>query len=279
MSERVREWARRLRARIIIVLVILLLVLVALAPLIIVRLEAGELGVRYKLLGGGTEIDYVYQEGVHVIYPWDTMFHYNARVQEIESTVDLLTRNGLPLTFLLTIRYRPEREMLGVLHKEVGPDYARIIVLPQITTVLRQNIGRMTAEDVYTTQRAVLEQMFSEAIEGLAQNYVVVDFIGIRTVTFPKLVQTAIEEKIRERHMADAYEFKLDREQKEARRKGIEAEGFKTFNATVAESLSEEILRWQGILATQAIAESTNSKVIVIGNGDQGLPVILGAGK
>lgn len=274
-----KDWVRLQRMRVFIVVLILIFVAAVLAPLIIVRIDSGRVGVRYWLFGGGTETDRIYQEGVQFIFPWDTMHLYNVRVQEIPHEVDLLTKNGLAVKFFLSIRYRPERELAGVLHKTVGPEYVDTIVRPQVTEVLRRNVGKMSAEELYTTKRAVLEEMFAEAIENLAQNYVVVDFIGIKTVELPKDVQLSIEDKIRQQHIAEAYEFRLLQAQKEAQRLSIEAGGIQTFNETVAQSLSADVLRWQGVRATEELAKSNNSKVIVIGNGDQGLPVILGAGK
>ena len=265
--------------RVFIALLIFIFVCAAFAPLIVIRIASGEVGVRYWLFGGGTQTDRIYEEGIHFIFPWDTMHKYNARVQEIPHEVDLLTRNGLSVQFFLTIRYRPERDLAGVLHKSVGPDYVNMVVRPQVTEVLRRNVGKMSAEELYTTQRAMLEEMFAEAIENLARSYVVVDFIGIRTVELPEHVRESIQEKIRQKHIAEAYEFRLLQAQKEAQRLSIEAGGIQTFNDTVAESLSPEVLKWQGVRATEELAKSSNSKMIVIGNGDQGLPVILGAGK
>ena len=278
-SSPMKDWLRRQRMRFFIVMLLALFIVAALAPLIVYRIGAGEVGVRYWLFAGGTQTDRVYNEGIHLIFPWDTMYKYNARIREIQHEVQLLTRNGLSLTFFLSIRYKPERELAGVLHKAVGPDYVNAVVLPEITSVLRRNIGRMTAEDVYSTKRAVLETMFSEAIEKLAQSYVIVDFIGIRTIEIPEQVKESIQDKIRQQHIAAAYEYRLLQAQKEAQRLEIEAGGIKRFNDTVAESLSEDVLRWRGVLATEELAKSSNSKVVVIGNGDQGLPVILGAAK
>jgi len=275
----VSGWFRRTRTNFFIIAILIVVLVAAISPLVFRRVEAGEVGVRYWLFGGGTQTDRVYEEGMHIILPCDTMYLYNARVSEIEHNVDLLTRNGLSVKFFLSIRHRPERDLAGVLHKTVGPDYVNAVVLPEVTSVMRRNIGRMTAEDLYTTKHAVLETMFSEAIEKLAQSYVIVDFIGIRTIELPPQVKDSIEEKIRQQHIAAAYEYRLLQAQKEAQRLEIEAGGIKNFNETIAESITEDVLRWKGVQATSEIATSNNSKVVVIGNGDQGLPVILGAGK
>ena len=101
----------------------------------------------------------------------------------------------------------------------------------------------------------------------------------IRTIELPPAIKKAVEDKNEQRHIAEAYEFRILKEQKEAKRKEIEAEGYARYNSIIAETLSAEMLKWSGIQATHEIAASNNSKVIVIGNGENGLPIILGADK
>lgn len=262
-----------------VVVLLWLFVLVYFWPHIFIRIRSGEAGVQYKLFGGGTVTDYVYGEGLHAIFPWNRIYVYNVRVQEQEHTVDLLTENGLKLTFLLSIRYHPEQDMVGVLHKRVGPDYVEKIVIPQVVSVLRTHVGQSTATEVVTTRRAILEHIFTEAIEEVTQNYITIDQVIIRTITLPPKIQQAVEDKIEQQHIAEAYEFRLQKEQKEAKRKEIEAQGFQRYNEIISQSLTADILKWKGIEATRELATSENSKVIVIGNGDQGLPIILGAGQ
>jgi len=275
-EKRLRRWVRRNRPSLLITLLITLFVTIYFWPYIFIRIKSGEGGVHYKLFAGGTVIDRVYGEGMQVIFPWDTMHVYNVRVQEREHNVELLSESGLKLQFLLSIRYHPEYDMLGVLHQRVGPEYVENIVIPQVVSVLRTHVGQHSAEEVVTTQRAILERVFTSAIEQVAQRYITIDQVIIRTITLPPPVQKAIEDKIEQKHVAEAHEFRLLKEQKEAKRRLIEAEGYKTYNETIAESLTEDILKWKGIEATREIATSENGKIIVIGNGDKGLPIILG---
>lgn len=248
-------------------------------PHIFIRIKSGELGVKYRLFAGGTVTNPPYDEGVHWVFPWDQMFIYNVRIQEAEHTVDLLDESGLTLRFLLSIRYHPERDMVGFLHKQVGPDYVQRIVIPQVVGVLRTHVGQLSAEEVFTSQPNVLDQVFSEAIAELTKNYITVNDVIIRTIELPPAIKKAVEDKNEQRHIAEAYEFRILKEQKEAKRKEIEAEGYARYNSIIAETLSAEMLKWSGIQATHEIAASNNSKVIVIGNGENGLPIILGADK
>lgn len=257
-----------------------LFVLVYFAPRLIVFVNAGQAAVEFRRFAGGTRIDRVYGEGVYFIPPWDSMSVYDVRIQEREHTAELLTANGLKLTFQLSIRFRPSGDnSLALLHQQVGPKYVETIVIPEVVSSLRTHVGTFTAEEVYTTKRAILDLVFNQAIENLAERYVTLDRVIIRSIQLPDAVERAVEAKIEQRHIAESYEYRIRQAQQEAVRKQVEAEGIRAYNETVADSLTDEILKLRGIEATKELATSANAKVIVVGNGDSGLPVILGADK
>jgi regulator of protease activity HflC (stomatin/prohibitin superfamily) len=245
---------------------------------IVIFVNVGEAAVHFRRFHG-TEIDRVYGEGVHVIPPWDRMEIYNVRIQEIDQTSTVLTTNGMDVTFNLSIRYRPEYAMLGLLHQKIGKDYLKTIVIPEVEGVLRTQIGHFSAEEVYTTKRGILERIFIEAIAQAEENYVVIDDVVIRSIELPASISKAVEAKEEQKQAADAYTHLLRKEQSEAKRRKIEAEGHSAYNEIISESITEDILRWKGIEATKELSQSQNSKVIVIGNGDKNLPVILGGGE
>ncbi|QTA87803.1 prohibitin family protein [Desulfonema magnum] len=240
---------------------------------IVIIIPAGHGGVFWSLFFGGTQVDHVYAEGVHFIYPWDKMYDYNVRVQEVFHEFDVLTKNGLKVHLFISIRYQPQYKLLGLLHKKVGPDYVNVVVIPEIENVLRVLIGKLDAEEVYRTEQAIIEKSISEAVEQIAQRYVNVDDVIIKKMQLPASVEQSIREKIQQKHIADSYKFRLEREEQEKERKRIEAEGLKIFN----KSLSPQVLHWMGIDATLKLAESENAKTVVIGGGKQGgLPIIGG---
>ncbi len=238
-----RDWIRRNRQGLILASLLFLFLVAALWPRIFIRVRSGEAGVLYSLLGGGTVVDYVYPEGLHMILPWDVLYVYNVRIQEREQDLQLLTRNGLHVSFKLSIRYQPEYETVGLLHQKVGPDYVEKIVVPQVVSVLRTQVGQFSAEEVYTTRRAILERIFFEAIQQVARRYIAIDQVLIRSIELPATVQEAIEDKIKQRHLAESYEYRIQKEQREARRKEIEAEGYRLYNEVVATSLTDDVLK------------------------------------
>nr|VFK66451.1 MAG: Regulator of protease activity HflC, stomatin/prohibitin superfamily [Candidatus Kentron sp. UNK]VFK72034.1 MAG: Regulator of protease activity HflC, stomatin/prohibitin superfamily [Candidatus Kentron sp. UNK] len=238
----------------------------------------GEAGIHWSLFKGGTEIDRVYGEGIRLFPPWDRFAIYNVRIQEVASELDVLTETGLQVHLSLSIRYRPQYNMLGVLHQQVGPDYVNTVVIPEIEAVLREIIGTMMAEEIYTTGRAVIIEAINQAIEQISQRFIDVDDVLIRRITLPDSVAEAIRDKIREKHQIETKEFSIKKAEKEADRKRAEAAGIRDHLDVIASAIpKDQILTWYGIKVTEEIATSNNAKVIIIGSGENGLPIILNA--
>ncbi|MCI5165393.1 MAG: prohibitin family protein [Candidatus Electrothrix sp. GM3_4] len=265
-----RSFIRYLSASISFLLIVLIITTL-LFNKIVVFIGPGEGGVLYRLFFGGTVITKIYPEGIQFIWPWDTMYIYNARVQEYPHEFDALTTNGLKVHLKLSVRYRPEYKLLGVLHQEIGEDYVNIVVLPEIENVLRVLIGSLDAEEIYRTEDSLLEKAINGAIEQIAQRYVQVDDVIIKNIELPGSVAESIQEKIKQKHIADTYVFLLRKEEEEKKRKRIEAEGLERFG----KALSPQILQYMGIDATLTLSESANAKVVIVGGGkDGGFPII-----
>lgn len=251
------------------------LFLALLSTRIFFSINPGEAGVRWKRFSG-TQIDRVFGEGFHMIPPYDKMFIYNVRIQELPVELYVLTKTGLKVNLFISIRYAPDYKLLGVLHQQVGPDYAKIVIIPEIESVIREIIGTMNAEQIYTTGRKVIVEAINKAIEQIAQRYINVDDVLIRKIELPQTVAEAIQFKIKQKHLVEAHEYIVEKEKKEAKRKEIEAIGIKKHNELVNQSLNNEnILKWHGIQALHAFANSENAKVFVVGYGKEGVPIIL----
>lgn len=261
----------------VVSLLLFLLFLIYFWPRIFITVHAGQSGVLYQRFLGGTVVDRLYGEGFHVIFPWDIMTVYDLRYQTVPHQLEVLTNKGLKVRVFLTIRYRPETEVLGVLHQVVGPDYLKKIVIPEVESVLRMVLGQYDAEEIYTTKKGVIRQVVNESLEQVSQRFVKIDNVMITALELPPKIKEAIEAKLEEQQLAQAYEFKLDRERKEAERKRIEASGIRDYNAMIEASLSEKVLKWKGVEATRDLAKSSNAKMVVIGGGKDGLPIILDA--
>jgi regulator of protease activity HflC (stomatin/prohibitin superfamily) len=259
----------------VVSLLLFLFFLIYFWPMIFITVHAGESAVLYKRFLGGTVVDHIYGEGFHIIFPWDIMTIYDVRYQTVPHRLDVLSNKGLKIQVLLTIRYRPETEVLGVLHQVVGPDYLKKVVIPEVEAVLRAVLGQYDADEIYTTKKGVIQQVVNESLEQVSQRFVKIDDVMITGVELPLKIKEAIEAKLEEQQLAEAYVFKLAREKQEAERKRIEASGIRDYNKMIEASLSEKVLKWKGVEATRDLAKSPNAKMVVIGGGKDGLPVIL----
>ena len=237
----------------------------------------GERAVIYRIFKGGLDKEKVFGEGLHVKAPWNKVFVYDVKIQEREETMDVLSSNGLAISIDVSFRFMPLEAKVGYLHNEIGTDFSRKIIIPEIRSSTRKVIGRYTPEELYSSKRDVIqEEIMSRTEEVLSENYIHLDALLIRSVQLPETIKKAIESKLQQEQMAQEYEFRIMREQKESERKQIEAQGIQLFQDIVSEGISDKLLKWKGIEATQALAASPNSKVIVIGSGKDGLPIILG---
>lgn len=272
---KLRSWAKVNSPYLIVGALLLILVIIVLWSRILVVIRPGEAGVLYRMLTTGTVTDHVYAEGLHIVMPLNTMYKYDTRVQITLHELDALTSSGLPIKLSLAVRYQVTYDLLGILHQQVGPDYPNKIILPQIESVLRRNIGQYTPEDIYTNRAGVLSKIISLALEEVGRRFIQVDDIIIRSVQLPEGVQKSIETKLVSEQQFLAYKFRLKMEAEEATRKGIEAEGIAAYQKTISKTLNDKLVQWQGIQATLELAKSPNSKVIVIGAGKAGLPIIL----
>jgi prohibitin 1 len=163
------------------------------------------------------------------------------------------------------------------LHDGIGKNFLESIIKPEIRSVTREVIGNYLPEELYSTKRESIEdEIYALTKINIEAKYLRLDAILIRDVTLPTTLRTAIEQKLKQEQESLEYEFKIDKARKEAERKEIEANGIAKFQKIVNRTITPQLLKWKGVEATQEIAKSQNAKVIVIGNGDGDLPIILG---
>jgi regulator of protease activity HflC (stomatin/prohibitin superfamily) len=268
-------WIRGARVRLGVVLFVLAFVFVYLTPDVLVTVQSGEVGVLYRRLAGGTQIDSVKGEGLTFVAPWDQLFIYNVRVQECKHKMHVLTNDGLQITLHLSIRYHPERDMVALLHQRVGPEYRERIVIPEVESVLRTTMGHFGMNEVYGADRGVLQRIISDSLDEVSQKYVQIDDVIVREVELPPQVNKIIEEKMMHKERAASYEYRLAAERKEAERKEIEANGFRRYNELLNESITPNLLKWRGLEVTRELATSPNAKTLFLGNKSGDLPVLL----
>jgi regulator of protease activity HflC (stomatin/prohibitin superfamily) len=273
---RLKAFARREAPYLILIAFLLLFFLIFFFGRIVIAIQPGELGVLWRYLGGGTQIDTVYREGIHVILPFNKMYIYNVRKQQFTDTINVLTVDGLTVGVRYSVRYYLDKDTLPLLHQRVGPDYVNVVVRPEIRSVMRMVFGQYDPKEIYATQKAIQERVSTLSKTHLEARFVALDDVPIETITLPARISEAIEAKLAQQQLQEEYVFRLSIATQEAERKRIESAGIQVYNDTINHSLTPSVLAWHGILATQELAKSPNAKVVVIGSGKSGLPLILG---
>ena len=243
-----------------------------------ITLEPGERGVLFKRFGGGLDKENIYTPGFHIIAPWNEMYVYNVREQQLEEEMEVLSQNGLNIKVDITVRVNPQYDKIGDLHEKFGRDYMVTLVRAETRSAVRKIIGRFNPEELYSSKRDEVQQLIQQDLEeSLKMNFIELKATLIRDIELPEKVKNAIEVKIEAEQSALKYKYILQQEQQEAERIIIAAKAKAEANRILSSSLTGNILRDKGIEATLELANSPNSKVVIVGsNGSDGLPMILG---
>ena len=272
------------------------LVAVVLYPHMVVTVPSGHVGVLWKRFGGGTVLDprRLKNEGFNLILPWNLVFLYDLRLQSFTEAYNAISSDGVSLNASVVVRFRLQRDSVPVLHQAIGPNYEKILVQPGVGSLTREVMAQYTAEQVYSTARQEIqdkirnlaEARLSEKMmehEGEEESYrvsmrdtIILYDILVTGIELPAAIMAAINRKTEQYYIAEEYKFRVEREKRESERKRIEGEGIRDFQQTVSQGVSDSYLRWRGIEATLQLSQSTNAKVVIIGSGKDGLPVILG---
>ncbi len=206
--EGVKAFSRRQMPYLILVAFLVCFVTVFFFKSIVILVYPGELGVLWRMLGGGTQIDTVYREGIHVILPFNKMYVYNVRKQQFTDSINVLTVDGLTVGVRYSVRYYLEKDTLPLLHQRVGPDYVNVVVRPEVRSVMRTVFGQYKPEEIYTTQKAIQERV-SELSKGhLGGRFVSLDEVPIESVTLPAKISDAIEAKMAQQQLDQEYTYR-----------------------------------------------------------------------
>jgi len=262
----------------------LLIVTLILGPILLlwgsltVNIPSGHAGLLFHTFGEGIDPDdEPLNSGFHFKAPWNKVYDYEIRQKDRMERLEVLSSNLLKIEMDLTVFYQPEFASLGLLEIERGRNYEEKVVVPAMRSVAREVIAKYLPEEFNTTRRDEIQTEIDERMrEKLSENYLQLNDVLIRNISLPKKLEEAIERKLQQEQESLEYEFRLEKASKEAQRMRIEAEGIRDYQAIVSKGISQELLKWKGIEATSALANSPNTKVVVIGSAKDGLPLILG---
>ena len=270
------EDRRRLRG--ILLALVVFLPVVMLWGSLTVTVPSGHAGLTFHTFGEGVDPNEApLKSGFHFKAPWNKVYEYEIRQKERQEKLEVLSSNLLKIEMDMTVFYQPDLKNLGLLEIERGKNYEEKVVVPAMRSVSREVIAKYLPEEFNTTRRDEIQSEIDERMrEKLSENYLQLNDVLIRNIRLPRKLEEAIERKLQQEQESLEYEFRLDKAAKEAERMRIEAEGIRDYQEIVSRGISQELLKWKGIEATSALANSQNTKVVVIGSAKDGLPLILG---
>jgi len=240
----------------------------------VTRVESGHVGV-ITLFGRVT--GEVLPEGMHVINPFKTNNEMSIRTQEIKESASVPSSEGLVMNLDTSLIYHLDPEKAAEVYQKIGPRYEDVLIEPNLRAAIRESTASHTANALYTGEREMVAKQIHDQLTGtLGGRGFIVESILLRDIQLPATLKTSIEAKQQAEQEALAMNFRLQKETQEAQRKRIEAQGIRDFQQIVAQGISPQLLEWKGIEATETLAKSPNSKVVVIGSGKNGLPIIMG---
>ena len=215
--------------------------------------------------------------GIRVVVPMTRVVRMSVQTQEIKETADVPSREGLILSLETSLLFQLDPAKAAEIYRTVGSDYVGTIVEPQFRSAIREVTASYDAKALYSAEREKIATEILGLFKRLAgERGIMVQQVLLRKIGLPPVVANAIQEKLRREQEAEQMKFVLQKEQQEAERKRIEAQGIADFQKIVAQGISAQLLEWKGIEATEKLSASTNTKIVVIGNTKTGLPIILG---
>jgi prohibitin 1 len=219
----------------------------------------------------------VLPEGIHLINPLKSANDLSIRTQEIKESASVPSAEGLVMNLDTSLIYHLNPEKAAEVYQKVGPNYMNVLVEPNLRAAIREATASHSANALYTGEREmVAKQVYEQLLAKLGARGIFVESVLLRDIQLPLTLKASIETKQQAEQEALAMNFRLQKEKQEAERKRIEAAGIRDFQQIVAQGISSQLLEWKGIEATENLAKSPNSKVVVIGNNKNGLPLILG---
>jgi prohibitin 1 len=217
------------------------------------------------------------KSGINFVNPLARIVRMSIKTQEAKEVMDVPSKEGLTVQLEVSVLYHLDPEKAAEVYKTVGPEYEAVILQPQLRSLTRGVTAGYEARALYTSEREQLAHAITEEVRKLVgPRGVVVESTPLRKLTLPARLAAAIEEKLGAEQESQRMQFVLTKEQQEAERKRIEAQGVADFQRIVSQGISDQLLKWKGIEATLKVAESQNAKVVIVGAGKDGLPIILG---
>lgn len=214
-------------------------------------------------------------EGIHIVNPLANVTEMSIKTQEIKEKAAVPSKEGLIMGLEASVLYHLDPSKAATVYQQIGPTFAEVLLIPTFRSAIRAITAGNTAASLYSDGReGIAQQILEDVRRQVAPRGIIVENVLLRDLQLPESLKHAIEAKQQAQQEAQRMEFVLQREKQEADRKRVEAAGIKDFQDIVSQGISDKLLEWKGIEATMELVKSSNSKVIVVGNSKNGLPLI-----
>lgn len=216
------------------------------------------------------------KSGVNIVNPLANVIKFSIKTQELKETMNVPSKEGLSVQLEISLLYSLDPDNASKIYKSVGENYEEIIIVPQFRSVVRGVTSEYEAKALYTESREQLATKMKDQLEKLVgPRGITIESAPMRQIILPAGLTASIEQKLQAEQASQQMQFVLKKEEQEADRKRIEAKGIADFQEIVARGISQNYLQWKGIEATEKLSNSTNAKIVIIGSGKNGLPIIL----
>jgi regulator of protease activity HflC (stomatin/prohibitin superfamily) len=243
----------------------------------VTSVPAGHVGVMSLFGKVDTRAGETLGEGIHFVNPFKSVREMSVRTQTVKETSRVPSSEGLEMALDTSLIFHVRADKAAELYQRVGTNYLEVLVEPQLRSSIREATASHSANALYSSARVEVQEQIRKDLEAsLAPRGIEIENVLLRDIQLPPTVQAAIQAKQQAEQESLAMSFKLQKEKQEAERKRIEAQGIQDFQRIVSQGISTQLLEWKGIEATEALAKSPNSKIVVIGNSKNGLPLVLG---
>ena len=246
-------------------------------------IPAGHTGVLH-LFGKVSETEL--RSGIHLINPLAAIEKMNIQTQEYTMSIAQgegkrfgadaiasLTKEGLSVDLDLTVLFRLNEESASDVYRDIAAEYEEKLIRPTIRSVIRAVTANYVAADIYSEKRTeVATGILDKARADLEARGIVIEDVLLRNVQLPQRIADSISEKLAAEQEAQRYDFVLQKEEKEADRKRIEAAGQRDAQKIIAEGLTQSYLQY---LYLQNLKELEGT-IYVPTNPESGIPLFRG---
>ncbi len=222
----------------------------------------GEIGVKRKL---GKLDSNIVEPGARAVNPFTTtIIKLPVRTVNVEIQSNLPSKEGLNVKSVISILYHIKKEGAASIIGNIGTNYEEVVIKSVFRSASADVCSRFFAKDMHTSKRAEIEEEIRGRMqELLSSRGFEIEAVLLKNIKLPDGLAMAVENKLEAEQEAQRMEFILQREQMEARRRKVEAEGIRDAQKILQEGISPQIIQWQSIEAFRELAKSPGSRVII----------------